>query len=204
MLTLFIVSAFAREPADAIRDAIAERVGVPASDVEVTGIGRLESQPQDPDWVVTLPSAGPMSGDLRVIIRADESRYALVPHVVIWRQLPVAAAKAGASGRIEMTMGRVSSDRLAGSIPVAPDAAWEARVDFAPGDPVTTANARAWPDARRGADVRIVSAAGAGAAVGELLDDGFIGARVSVMDLATRAVVRGTFSAEGTVVADRR
>ena len=190
---------------EAVRAAVAEREGLPVDDVVVSGIGVLPNAPIEADWAVTLPRTGSLTGDVQVVVRAGTARYAIVPHVVVWRALPVAVSPTAAGQRVSVTLGRVSSDRL-GAQAVAPDGAWVARVRLAAGEPLTSANVRLAPDVQRGAPVRIVAAQGhvSVSAPGELLDDAFVGGRVAVLNLATRTVQSGTYRGGSVVALEQR
>ncbi len=190
---------------DAVRAAVAERSALPVEDVVVTGIGVLPNAPLEADWAVTLPRTGSLTGDVQVVVRAGTARYAIVPHVVVWRSLPVALTPTVAGQRVPVILRRVSSDRLRAET-VAPDGAWVARVRLAAGEPLTSANVRPSPDVQRGAPVRIVSAQGhvSVSAPGELLDDAFVGRRVAVLNLATRTVQSGTYRGGSIVALEQR
>jgi flagella basal body P-ring formation protein FlgA len=213
MITLLVIwgalaagPARAATPAEAVRDAVAAHLSVSKDDVEVSGIGVLPGAPVDADWAVTLPNAGPLTGDLRVTVRSGAARYTVVPHVTVWRSLPVAADAVAANAPVHVTMARVSSDRLRGAAPVDPDASWAARVDLAAGDPLTVTTARPCPDAPKGSEVRILAGEAplSITAPGQLLDDGFVGGRVAVLNLATRVVVTGTYRGDALVVLEQR
>lgn len=190
--------------AEAVRNAISFRESVPMEAVEVSGIGVLPNAPIEADWAVTLPATGAVTGDIRVVVRTGTARYAIIPHVVVWRSLPVAAAPVRAGDPVPVVSARVSSDRLRAAA-VDGAGAWTARVRLDAGEPLTAANVRASPDVRRGASVRIVSGAGlvSVSAPGEMLDDGFVGGRVAVLNLATRAVQSGTYRGDSIVALEK-
>jgi flagella basal body P-ring formation protein FlgA len=190
---------------DAVREAVAVREGVPLADVDVSGIGDLPNAPREADWAVTLPASGSVTGTVRVTVRAGALRYGILPHVVVWRELPVAAADVAAGAPVAVQMARVSSDLLGGAA-VDPSGAWTARVPLEAGEPLTAVNVRATPDIARGTPVRIVSDQGlvSVSAPGKILDDGMVGDRVAVLNLATRAVQSGTYRGDATVSLEQR
>ena len=201
MWSLAIALAVAATPTEAIRDAVAVRLGVSPADVAVTGLAPLPGT-QEADWAVELPQTGPLTGSIPVVLRSGSGRYAVRPSIVAWRDLPVASAATEAGQPIVLKTARVSSDRLRGEAAVDPSGHWVARVDLAEGDPVTTARARAEPDARRGAEIRVLSQVGALSiqAPGVLLGDAYTGKPVSVMNLSTHVVLSGTYRSDGTVL----
>lgn len=197
---LAVAAAFASTPSAAIQAAVAAKVGVPAADVEVHGV-ELPTAPTSVDWLVDLPSVGPVWGDVSVTLHAGTSRYLVRPRVTVWQTLPVAAKSARAGERVEITTARVARDTLHGQAPVDPTHSWQARVDLVAGAPLTTTVVRERPDAAQGQTVRIV--AGAGPLVvfapGQLGEDAFVGDRVHVVNLATRTQLVGTLQGDGTV-----
>lgn len=96
---------------------------------------------------------------------------------------------------------RVPCSALHGESPVDASTSWQANVALAAGDPVTTARVHKWPDVQKGASVRIEAIAGAltVTAPGQVLQDGYTGRKVSVLNLATRAVLSGTYAGNNVV-----
>lgn len=188
-------------PSEAVRQAVALHESVPAADVEVTEVGAIANPPAGVPWTVRLPEETGLCGSVPVVLEADGHRYATRASVAVWRDVPVAETAAAPGQEVHVTTARRSCSALHGETSVDATHPWEAAVSLAAGSPVTTARVRALPDVRRGAGVRIESSAGAltVAAPGELLQDGFIGGRVTVLNLATRAVLAGTYSDAGVV-----
>jgi flagella basal body P-ring formation protein FlgA len=208
MLAALLASALAATPVQAIREAAARHAGVPEVDVDVGMLGLPDAVAQrDATWDVQFPAAGTFTGATPVLLVADGARYQLRPRIVVTRTVPVAAAAARTGERVEIVTARVGSDRIRGEVPVAlPTAAgapcaWQARVAIAAGEPVTTARVRPYPDLLQGTDVKLEAGGGrlTVQAPGRLLEDAFVGARVGVLNLATRAVQRGVYHGNGTV-----
>ena len=195
---LSVTSALAARPVDAIASAVAARVGVPVADVEVTGLGL----PEDAN-VVDLPAGQRrFTGATTVSLRREDApvRYSLRPRVVTWHAVPVAERSVRAGEPVSLVTARVASDVLRTEDPVT-GGRWVARVGIEAGAPVTTARVRPAPDLADGADVKLIAGSGAlrVAAPGRLLSDAWVGAPVSVLNLATRAVLKGTYRGENTV-----
>ncbi len=202
-LVLLAGTVFAATPADAIASAVASRAGVPVTDVEVRELGlSAEWLAQDADWVVDLPVAQTrFAGATPVVLRQGATRFPLRPRVVTYAEIPVAASSVKSGEPVVLATARIASDRLRSEEPV-PAGAWVARVAIAAGEPVTTARARRAPDLADGADVKVLAGAGPlrVAAPGKLMEDAYVGAPVSVLNLATRAVLHGTYRGEHVVV----
>lgn len=188
-------------PADAVREAVAKHESVPVADVEVGGLGALQGAPEDADWAVRLPEARGLCGSVPVVLSTPGHRYAVRALVTVWLDLAVSETAVTPGERVRLTSSREPCTVLHGETPVDPSLAWEAAVSLAAGSPVTTGRVRTWPDVRKGAGVRIEAGSGGLiiAADGQLLQDGFVGAKVAVLNLATRAVLSGTYSSDGVV-----
>lgn len=201
MWALALAAATAATPSEAIRGAVATRLGIPVADVEVSAMAPIPGL-QEADWSVELPLSGPITGNVPVVLRSGAGRYAVRPVIVAWREVPVAAEATAAGQTVPLAMARVSSDRLRGETVVERGSSWVARVDLAAGDPVTTSRARAEPDARRGAEIRVVTECGALSiqAPGVLLGDAYVGKPVSAMNLSTHVVLSGTYRSDGVVL----
>lgn len=201
MLAALAALAWASSAEDAVRAAVAARLDVPLADVEVREVGLPAGAPADAAWDVRLPAAGPLCGTVPVVLRAGEGRWAVRPRVTVYAQVPVAAEAAKAGTRVRLTLERRPLEELRGEAPVDPSASWQARVPFAPGDPVTEGRVRPWPDALEGSAVQLVAGARglSVTAPGRLIQDGFVGERVSALNLATRSVVVGTLGDDGRV-----
>ena len=196
----------AEMPAElAIRDAVAARLDVPSSSVEVSGVGRLPNAPELAEWVVTLPRTGSILGDVPVSVRTGTLRYAVRPHIIVWRDLPVAADEVAAGAPVLVSRARVSSDEERGEA-IGAGGSWTARVALPAGTPLTNQNVRPSPDIYRGATVRIIADAGlvSVSAPGEILDDGFLGESVAVLNLATRTVQSGVYRGGSVVILEQR
>lgn len=201
MLIALASVALAATPTDAVRAAVAARAQVPVADVEVGPLGLLPAVAAlDTDWEVRFPGDAAFRGSTAVQLTGGGRSYALRPHVITWREVPVAAESVRAGDAVVLTVARVASDRLKSETPVAAGA-WQARVALAAGEPVTTARVRPLPDLRNGAEVKVLAGSGGlqVRAPGKLMEDAFVGAPVAVLNLATKAVQRGTYRGDGTV-----
>lgn len=208
MLLLLSLAAWASGPGDAvaqaIRQAVALREGVAVEDVQVSGLGALPELPEAEDWAITFATGGNHTGTVRVVARAGTRRYALLPQVVVWRTVPVAARDVAPGERVPLRMARTSSDTMSG--PSVDDAtAWVARVPLPAGTALSPFNVRQAPDLSRGASVRLQVQTGpvAVSAPGRLLDDAFLGQEVAVLNLATRRVQRGEYRGDLVVSLER-
>lgn len=200
VLLLAVGLAGASTPGEAVRDAVARHESVSVEDVQVEDI-LVAGAPADATWVVSLPAAAGLCGRVPVVLTADAHRYAVVAPITTWRDVPI-AEKAVASGeRLVLGTARVPCTQLRGETPVDPETIWQAGVSIPAGAPVTTARVRPWPDVQKGAAVRIEAVSGVlvVAAPGELLQDGYAGQKVSVLNLATRAVLVGTYAGSNVV-----
>ena len=198
MIGLMLLFAFT--PAEALRDAVARQEAVPAADVEIGSLGTLAGAPENAEWSVRLPE-NTLCGRVPVVLTAGTHRYTVTAPITVWRELPVAAAAVGPGAAITLQTARVPCTLLRGETPVDPTQSWEAAVSIAAGAPVTQARVHTTPDVAKGSNVRIEATAGAltVAAPGQLLQDGFSGQKVSVLNLATRAVLVGTYSGNNIV-----
>lgn len=199
MMGLALLVAFT--PADAVREAVAKHESVPAEDVQIDGLGALQGAPDDADWVVRLPEARGLCGSIPVILSTPGHRYAVRAVVTVWLDLAVSETAVSPGERVRVTSSREPCTVLHGETPVDPGLAWEAGVSLAAGSPVTTARVRTWPDVRKGAGVKIEAGVGGltVTADGQLLQDAFVGKKVAVLNLATRAVLSGTYLSDGVV-----
>lgn len=199
MIGLALLCAFT--PAEAVRQAVATRESVPVEDVYVGELPALAGAPADAAWSVDLPESVELCGSVPVVLSAEGHRHAVRAPITVWRTTPITAQAVAIGGRIDTVEARVACDALHGESPVTPGQPYEARTAFAAGAPVTTARVRAWPDVEKGAEVRIVATAGrlTVAAPGELLQDGYTGGKVAVLNLATHAVLTGTYTGNNVV-----
>jgi flagella basal body P-ring formation protein FlgA len=199
-----LATAWGADPAEAIAEAVADRLAVPVEDVEISELG-LPANVPTASWLAELPSVGPLWGHVPVVLRgaAGEQvlRYTLRPNIRVWRELPVAGKATAAGGRIEVKLRRVALDTLRGADPADPDQDWQARVDLAENAPLTTTNVRPMPAAVEGSAVRIVSGSGRLVVVapGQLAEDAFLGRGVQVVNLSTRKVLQGVYETDGIV-----
>jgi flagella basal body P-ring formation protein FlgA len=130
---------------------------------------------------------------------ALKRRLSLRPSLTIWVNAPVAGADTPAGSPVQPVMGRVKLNAIVGD-PVHDK--WQARVFIAKGDPITTAVVNPIPDARNGAEVKLIVTVRTIviSAEGRLLEDGFIGDHVRVRNHATGNVMTGLLNDSGTVV----
>lgn len=199
MMGLALLCAFT--PADAVRDAVAEHESVPVADVEIGDLGTLVGAPADAEWDVQLPKPQGLCGGVPVVLSTEGHRYAVHAPVIVWREVPVALTALAPGDRVTFGSARTSCLALRGETPVDPSRAWAASVSFPVGAPVTTGRVQGWPDLVKGASVRIRATAGGltVAAPGQLMQDGFTGRKVAVLNLATRAVVSGVYTGNNIV-----
>ena len=188
-------------PAEAVREAVAVHESVPVGDVEVGDLGVLQDAPEDAEWAVRLPEARGLCGRVPVILSTEGHRYAVRAPVTVWLDLAVSETAVAPGERVRLASSRQPCTVLHGETPVDPTLAWEAGVSLPAGAPVTTARVRTWPDVRKGEGVRIEAGSGGLTIVadGQLLQDAFVGKKVAVLNLATRAVLSGTYSSDGVV-----
>ncbi len=206
---LFVLSAFADDPrssvADAVRRAVAGNMGTEVEDVEVSALGVLpENLPDTDDWAVTFANSRQVTGNVRLTVRSGTVRLALLPHIVVWRDLPVAAANVAPGKRVPVTSARVSSDDLAGPM-VEGDGPWVARVGLKEGAALSAVNVRPAPDLLKGATVVVQARVGEVfiTAHGEVLADAMVGEEVAVLNRATRSVQRGVYEGDLIVVLEQ-
>jgi flagella basal body P-ring formation protein FlgA len=201
MLCILAMAFAASTPEQAIRDAVAARVGVPVTDVEVQPLGL----PEGTGWAAELPAVGVVWGVVPVTVRGvlptGDARYAVRPRIEVFKQLPVATLAVSSGEVVPVTIARVAMDSLRGATPVDATRAWEARVDLPAQTPLTTRSVRLRPDAKAGRTVSIIAGSGPlrVMAPGQLSEDAFVGATVHVVNLATRVVLVGTFTEDGHV-----
>jgi len=202
LLSVVALSAFAAGPADQIRVAVARQLGVDAADVEIRSVGAVVGLPEDDVCAVQLPRVGAVAGLVPVTLQCSAGRWQTHAVVEVWQTVPVAAAAARAGERVELRTERVSTYQLRGEEPIPADGAWTARVDLDAGAPLTTTRVRPAPDLDRGSPVRLI----VGdqhfrvTADGELLQEGWNGKPVSVLNLSTRAVLEGVYAGDGVVL----
>jgi hypothetical protein len=196
VLALLAGIAHAVLPAEAIASAVSARAGVPATDVEVSALGLPATALVDGAWGVELPPGlRKFTGSTPVTLsRPDGARFAVRPRIVTFSMVPVAQLSVRAGEPVALAQARVASDVLRSEDPVG-EGRWVARVALAAGDPVTVSRVRQAPDLGQGADVKLTAGSGplVVAAPGRLMADAYVGAPVSVLNLATRAVLKGTY-----------
>jgi flagella basal body P-ring formation protein FlgA len=187
--------AWAGTAEDAVRAAVVARTGAEPADVSVAPMGLA-----DGGWVATVPSVGPLCGNVPVVLQSSGSRHRVQAAVTVWQTVPVATREFAAGEAVDTRPERLSCTRLRSEIPV-PEGRWQANVRFHAGDPVTTGRVRPLPDARSGAEVAIVIRRG-GLVVsvpGRLLEDAWRSRQARVVNEATHAIVEGILQPDGTV-----
>ena len=190
---------FSREEA-AVRAHVAERLGIPLSDVEVLALGLVQPLDCGPEGTVSANSRTTENfvghADIRLvgIDGSGECGSARIrSSVKVWMNVPVAKEATLAGSVVPLEPSRVAIDQIHG-VPVSMGSGpWEARVSLAPGSPVTLNMVRPVPDAKNGSTVTLESGGGAlrVTAQGRLLENGQIGERVKVSNLATNQIVYG-------------
>lgn len=198
--------ALATDPVTAITRAVAERVGVAISDVEVGPPGLPEGTTIDADWVVDLPNVGSICGSaVTLVLRSTtpagaHAKYTVRPRIIVWQDIPVATVAATPGQPVLSRLARTSCDRLRGETPVG-QGAFQAQTTFRVGDPVTTARVRPMPDKLEGAEVNVIAEEGGVRvrATGTLTEDAYVGKTVHVLNSATKAVVVGRLADDGAV-----
>lgn len=205
MWSLLFSWAFAADPSLVLRDAIAARLDVPPSDVEVRSLG-IANIPADADWKVELPNTGNLWGTISVRLIASHNgtelqRYTAYAKVSVWDEVPVAAAPVAPGEPVAIELVRMSLEELRGASPVDPDRAWKAKTTIQAGVPLTTSRVEAVPDAPKGSKVRIVVQRGALQieSIGLLTEDAWVGQPVTVQSLATQVELTGVYEKNGLV-----
>lgn len=192
--------ALAADPHAAVVAAVAQRVGVPASRVELGPLGLPEGVTANA-WTVDLPRVGPVCGSaVTLILRGDGNRYTIRPRIEAWLDVEVATADAESGTRVATETARAACTRLRGETPVGAGE-WQALARLRAGDPVTSARVRRMPDVLEGAEVIVVAEVGAVAvrAPGRATDDAYVGEPVHVVNNVTNTMVVGTLADDGTV-----
>lgn len=200
MLLLAAIVA-AATPHDAIRAAVAARLGVADEDVVVTGAPATNAT-----CTAELPRYGSLTGQVRVTLFCGTERIVAQPYVEAWFALAVAASDTPAGERVPVELRRVSSKDLRGETPLDPDVVWRARTDLHAGDPLTATRVERMPDAERGERVRLLTQVGALRieAPGELMQDSWVDQDGTAVNLATRTVVRGYYAGDGVFMVEGR
>ena len=209
MPLLLVLAAHADDPASsvaaAVRRAVADNLGTKVEDVEVSALGKLpDDLPVTDDWAVSFSNSRQVTGNVRLTVRTGTVRLALLPHIEVWRDLPVASADVAAGQLVPVESARISSDDLAGPL-VEGDGPWVARVGLKEGAALSTVNVRPAPDVLKGATVVVQARVGdvSITAHGELLADAMVGERVAVLNRATRSVQRGVYEGDLVVVLEQ-
>jgi hypothetical protein len=193
----------AKEAELAVREALAARLGVTTTDVELSALGL--PAPTDLDWTVELPRYGSLTGRVSLSLSATHEgrpvRHRVSPEVSAWLSVPVAAADAAPGTPLALVVTRVKSDTLGTEKPVDVSLAWEAATTLREGQPVTTLRARPLPARREGETVTLLARRGAVTvrADGRLESDAFPGKPVRVVNLSTKTLLVGTYN-DGVVV----
>ena len=198
---------FSREEA-AVQAHVADRLGVDLSDVEVKSLGL--HQPLNCDQAATISASSRSSEDFKghadirltgIDAGGECGSVRIRAAVKVWLTVPVTKAATLAGNPVEIESARMSIDQIHGVPVPLSSGPWEARVSMAPGAPVTLNLVRAVPDARNGATVTLESGHGGlkVTAQGRLLENGQIGERVKVSNLATDQVVYGILVGPGRV-----
>jgi len=195
---------------EAVRVRVAEAAAVPVADVEVLhlGLARALDCPNADPIQVDLSSEERFTGHSRVTVRVGDpehpcERVTLRSRIRVWTTVPVAAAPAAPGDLLPVATGRVALDTLKG-VPLPLSASsqpWLAKIGFREGEPVLADAVRAPPAARSGADVVLLGVLGdlEIRAPGRLMEDAFVGESVSVLNLATHTVQKGTLMEDGRV-----
>ena len=191
----------------AVRAHAASTLGDRAADVEVldVALGRPLACPDGAAIEVSTPPGEDFLGRVPVgLIGRTPSgdvcdRLRITARFRVWVDLPV-VAEARAAGESIGPVRRARVDRAAViGRPVSAEAALVARIPIESGTPLTDQTVRPAPLAAEGATVTLVAGAGplTISATGRLLEDALPGQPVRVANLATGAVVQGTFISPG-------
>ena len=204
MFVAAILCAWAGSPAEAVQAAIAEKLGVPAVDVQVQKVG-LGTVPEDCSWTVDFPS-DQLWGTVSIELQAELSdksirHYRSWAKVSVWAEIPVAAEDVAPGQKIPVRMERQQLDLLYGAHPVDPDKKWRANVALSEGEVLTSTRVQPWPDATKDSPVQIRVQRGALViqAPGKLTEDAWVGEVVEVTNLLTQVALTGIFEADGSV-----
>lgn len=134
---------------------------------------------------------------------ALSAHYTLNPSLTVWVEMPTVAFETKAGDPVTILKGIVDSSKVVG-MPLSGDGLI-AKMDLAPGTPVTSRVAQTRPDASSGDNVELIYAVGALTitAPGRLLADSTIGDEVKAINKATNQATRGTLTSSNTVTVVR-
>lgn len=200
---IFLVAlAQAADPAVALQEAVAARLGVGLEDVKVQRLG-ISGAPADATWQVGLPTGRCWGG---ITVRLDGTtpdgkvrHYTAYATISAWDQVPVADHAVTPGGAVSFHLERQQLDLLSGE-PVE-EGRWRARVNLHAGEPLVVGRVEPMPDALSGTPVEVQVRAGSLQikAPGQLEADAWVGQPVRVMNLVTHTVLTGIYEAEGRV-----
>lgn len=205
MWAFFFSLSFAADPSVVLRDAIATRLEVSSSDVEVRSLG-IANVPENADWKVELPNTGNLWGTISVRLVASQNgveiqRYTAYAKVSVWDDVPVAALAARPGEAVTIELMRMNMEDLHGATPIDPQRAWKAKTTLQPGQPLTTSRVESVPDALKGSKVRVLVHRGALSieTTGVLTEDAWVGQPVTVQSLSTQVELTGVYDQNGLV-----
>lgn len=193
--------------AEAVRTHARAALGTSAVDVELLslGLGRPLACPAGAAITVHTAPGEDFLGLVPVQLVGHTAEGAVCERLRttarfrVWIEAPVALeARAPGASVGPVARARVDLASMIGRPVVDPEAR-VARVSLAPGTPLTDQTTRPAPLAAEGATVTLVAGTGplTISATGRLLEDALPGQPVRVANLATGAVVQGTFVAPG-------
>ena len=200
-MIFLLALALAADPVEALQAAVAARLQVELSDVQVQRLG-ISGAPADATWQVVLPAGRCWGG---ITVRMDATADGKVRHytayatISAWDSVPVADHAVVPGGMVSFHLERQQLDLLSAE-PVEPGR-WRARVNLHAGEPLVQGRVEPMPDALVGSPVTVQVTAGALSikAPGELAADAWVGQPVRVMNLSTHMVLTGIYEAEGRV-----
>lgn len=186
---------------DAIRAAVAERLAADPGDVVISEVSADPAVPDDAAWTIRLPDYRFGNGHVAVQAEAGAHRLRLNPKVTLYGLLPVVDAEIPQGAVVTYTLERRPLADLRGGAPIDPALTWDATVPLHRGRVLTSGIVRRHPDLREGTEVQLVAIRGGlvVTAPGQLLDDALLGTPVSVLNLATKAELRGTLREDGRI-----
>ncbi len=194
-----------------LRAYVAERLELAAEDVEVLhlGVAQLPECADHAKLVLESPPSERFRGHATVMadFYGDEETcisLKLRPRLRSWVRVPVTVEDTAPGEAVTWKVARVELDAVAGE-PASPASlvgrSWLARTTLSRGTPLTELTIRPRPDATSGQQVTVLSGSSTLLVKtdGRLVADAFIGERVRVANLFSRAVHDGVLFAPSCV-----
>lgn len=198
---------------DAIRSHVADTRSVSIDSVEVASVGlRVAHSCVSAPTVFVESSPGERFRGvthLRISLSNDGEecgKYTISSKIVLYQEVPVAAADVAPGSLVELTTRRMKVSDLRGALVNPSEGPFVAVKAIRSGDPVSYRRVKKQPAANLGETVSIVVTTHGLTirAEGRLLGDAHLGDLVHVANLATDTVVQGTLIAPKTVLTGGR